>query len=88
VLVGVPNHFLRKDHWVHISDPETYPLVVNPIVDGAFLPKTLINGGNSVDGKNSYEVSIRKRTDLLCPSSPTGDPKVHVNPRSKGITSV
>jgi hypothetical protein len=38
--------FSRKDHWVHIPDPGTYPLVVNPIVDGAFLPKTLINGGS------------------------------------------
>jgi hypothetical protein len=38
--------FSRKDHWVHIPDPGTYPLVVNPIVDGAFLPKTLIDGGS------------------------------------------
>jgi hypothetical protein len=33
---------------VHIPDPGTYQLVVNPIVDGAFLPKTLIDGGNSL----------------------------------------
>jgi hypothetical protein len=32
---------------VHI--PGTYPLVVNPIVDGAFLPKTLIDGGSSLN---------------------------------------
>jgi hypothetical protein len=37
--------FSRKDHWVHIPDPGTYPLVVNPIVEGMFLPKTLIDGG-------------------------------------------
>jgi hypothetical protein len=30
-------------------DPGTYPLVVNPIVDGAFLPKTLIDGGSSLN---------------------------------------
>jgi hypothetical protein len=44
-----PITFSRKDHWVHIPDPRTYPLVVNPIVDGAFLPKTLIDGGSSLN---------------------------------------
>jgi hypothetical protein len=34
---------------VHIPDPGTYPLVINPIVDGAFLPKTLIDGGSSLN---------------------------------------
>jgi hypothetical protein len=29
--------------------PGTYPLVVNPIADGAFLPKTLIDGGSSLN---------------------------------------
>jgi hypothetical protein len=44
-----PITFSRKDHWVHIPDPGTYPLVINPIVDGAFLPKTLIDGGSSLN---------------------------------------
>jgi hypothetical protein len=44
-----PITFSRKDHWVHILDPGTYPLVVNPIVNGAFLPKTLIDGGSSLN---------------------------------------
>jgi hypothetical protein len=44
-----PITFSRKDHWVHIPDPGTYPLVVNPIVDGAFLPKAPIDGGNSLN---------------------------------------
>jgi hypothetical protein len=43
----LPITFSRIDHWVHIPDPGTYPLVVNPIVNGAFLPKTLIDGGSS-----------------------------------------
>jgi hypothetical protein len=30
-----PITFSRKDHWIHIPDPGTYPLVVNPIVNGA-----------------------------------------------------
>jgi hypothetical protein len=34
---------------VHIPDPGTYPLVVNPIVNGAWLPKTLIDGGSSLN---------------------------------------
>jgi hypothetical protein len=44
-----PITFSKKDHWVHILDPGTYPLVVNPIVDGAFLPKTLIDGAISLN---------------------------------------
>jgi hypothetical protein len=41
--------FSRKDHWVQILDNKTYPLVINPIVDGAFLPKTLIDRGRSLN---------------------------------------
>jgi hypothetical protein len=48
-LFEFPITFPRKDHWVHIPDPGTYPLVVNPIVNGAFLPKTLINGGSNIN---------------------------------------
>jgi hypothetical protein len=36
--LGVPMSHTRKDHWVNIPDPRTYPLVINPIVDGVFLP--------------------------------------------------
>jgi hypothetical protein len=42
-----PITFSRKDHWVHIPDLGTNPLVINPIVDGVFLPKTLVDGGSS-----------------------------------------
>jgi hypothetical protein len=34
---------------VHIPYLGTYPLFINPIVDRAFLPKTLINGGSSLN---------------------------------------
>jgi hypothetical protein len=44
-----PITFPRKDHWVHITDPRTYLLVVNPIVNGAFLLKTLIDRGSSLN---------------------------------------
>jgi hypothetical protein len=37
-----PITFFRADHWVHIPDPSSYPLVVEPIVEGALLPQTLI----------------------------------------------
>jgi hypothetical protein len=30
-------------------DPGTYPLIINPIVNGAWLPKTLIDGGSSLN---------------------------------------
>jgi hypothetical protein len=49
MLVGLPNHFLQERTLVHIPDPGTYPLVAKPIVDGAFLPKTLIDGGSSLN---------------------------------------
>jgi hypothetical protein len=44
-----PITFSRKDHWVHIPDTRTYSLVVNPIVDGASVPKTLIDGDNNLN---------------------------------------
>jgi hypothetical protein len=43
-----PITFSRKDHWVYKLDPRTYLLIVNPIVDGAFLPKTLIDRGSGL----------------------------------------
>jgi hypothetical protein len=33
----------------HIPDPGTYPPVVNPIVNGAWLSKILIDGGSSLN---------------------------------------
>jgi hypothetical protein len=44
-----PITFSRKDHWVHTPGPRTYPLVVNPIVDGMFLPKTIVDEGSSLN---------------------------------------
>jgi hypothetical protein len=44
-----PITFSRKDHWAHIPDHRTYPLVDNPIVNGSWLPKTLIDGGSSLN---------------------------------------
>jgi hypothetical protein len=41
--------FSRADHWLHIPDPKLYPLVVEPIVEGALLPQTLIDGGSSLN---------------------------------------
>jgi hypothetical protein len=33
-----PITFSRADHWVHIPDPGSYPLVVEPIIEGASNP--------------------------------------------------
>jgi hypothetical protein len=41
--------FSRADHWVHIPDPGSYPLVVEPIVEGALLPQTPIDGGSGLN---------------------------------------
>jgi hypothetical protein len=38
--------------------PRTYPLVVNPIVDGVFLHKTLVDGDNSMN--NIFTKTLRK----------------------------
>jgi hypothetical protein len=44
-----PITFSRADHWVHIPDPESYTLVVKPIVEGAVLSQTLIDGGSGLN---------------------------------------
>jgi hypothetical protein len=69
-----PITFSRKDHWVHIPDPGTYPLVVKPIVNGAFLPKTLIDGGNSLniiftETLHKMEFDFNKMTACVSPST-------------------
>jgi hypothetical protein len=35
--------------WVHIQDPGSYSLVVEPIVEGALLAQTLIDGGSGLN---------------------------------------
>jgi hypothetical protein len=44
-----PIMFSRVDHWVLILDLGSYPLVVEPTVDGGLLPKTLIDGGSGLN---------------------------------------
>jgi hypothetical protein len=56
-----PITFSRADHWVHILDPGSYPLVVEPIVKGALLPQTLIDGGS---GLNVIFVDTLKKMDF------------------------
>jgi hypothetical protein len=34
---------------MHIPDPDTYPLDVNPIVDDAFLPRSLVDRGSNLN---------------------------------------
>jgi hypothetical protein len=53
--------FSRADHWVHIPDPGSYPLVVEPIVEGALLTQTLIDGGS---GLNVIFVDTLKKMDF------------------------
>jgi hypothetical protein len=44
-----PITFSRADHWVHIPDSGSYPLVVEPIIEGALLPQTLIDSGSGLN---------------------------------------
>jgi hypothetical protein len=53
--------FSRADHWVHIPDPGSYSLVVEPIVEGALLPQTLIDRGS---GLNVIFVDTLKKMDF------------------------
>jgi hypothetical protein len=56
-----PITFSRADHWVHIPDPGSYLLVVEPIVEGALLAQTLIDGGS---GLNIIFVNTLRKMDF------------------------
>jgi hypothetical protein len=56
-----PITFSRADHWVHIPDPSPYPLVIEPIVEGALLAQTLIGDGT---GLNVIFVETLKKMDF------------------------
>jgi hypothetical protein len=56
-----PIIFSRAYHWVHIPDPGSYPLVVEPNIEGALLAQTLINGGS---GLNIIFVDTLKKMDF------------------------
>jgi hypothetical protein len=56
-----PITFSRADHWVHIPNLGSYPLVVELIVEGALLPQTLIDGGS---GLNVIFVHTLKKMDF------------------------
>jgi hypothetical protein len=56
-----PITFSRADHWVHISDPGSYPLVVEPNIEGALLAQTLIDDGS---GLNIIFVDTLKKMDF------------------------
>ncbi|XP_034601217.1 uncharacterized protein [Setaria viridis] len=45
----MPIAFSREDHWVHLPDPKSYPLVVCPTIDRVLLSKVLIDGGNNLN---------------------------------------
>jgi hypothetical protein len=56
-----PITFSRADHWVHIPDLESYPLVIEPIVEGALLPQSPIDGGSRL---NVIFVDTLKKMDF------------------------
>jgi hypothetical protein len=56
-----PITFSRADHWVHIPNPGSYQPVVEPIIEGALLPQTLIDRGS---GLNVIFVDTLKKMDF------------------------
>jgi hypothetical protein len=60
-LVGAAITFSKADHWVHISDPGSYSLVVEPNVEGVLLAQTLIDVGS---GLNVIFVDTLKKMDF------------------------
>jgi hypothetical protein len=56
-----PITFSRADHWVHIPDPGSYLLVVEPIVEGALLPQSLID---EASGFNVIFVDTMKKMEF------------------------
>jgi hypothetical protein len=44
-----PITFSRADHWVHIPDPRSYPLVIEPNIEGTLLAQILIDGGSGLN---------------------------------------
>jgi hypothetical protein len=63
-----PNTFSRADHWVHIPDPGSYPLIIEPIVEGALLAQSLIDGGSGlnvifVDTLRKMEFDFKRLTE-------------------------
>jgi hypothetical protein len=56
-----PITFSRADHCVHIPDRGSYPLVVEPIIEGALLAQTLIDEGS---GLNVIFVDTLKKMDF------------------------
>jgi hypothetical protein len=56
-----PITFSRADHWVHVPDLGSYPLVVEPNIEGALLGQTLID---SRSGLNVIFVDTLKKMDF------------------------
>jgi hypothetical protein len=66
----VPISFSRDDQWTSFSEPNKFPLVLDPVVAEVRLTKVLIDGGS---GLNLIFTSTLKKmgldfTDMLVPS--------------------
>lgn len=73
-----PISFSRDDHWVHLPDPGSYPLVVAPTVNKVKLRKVLIDGGAALN-----IIFINTLRDMGCDVSklvPSKDPFYGVIP--------
>ena len=45
----VPITFSREDQWTSFSEPEKFPLILDPVVQGSKLTRVLIDGGSGLN---------------------------------------
>ena len=45
----IPITFSREDQWTSFSEPEKFPLVLDPVVAGSILTRVLIDGGSGLN---------------------------------------
>jgi hypothetical protein len=55
-----PITFSGADHGVHIPDPSSFPLVADPIVEGALVAQTLIDSGSGL--RSPYSIGTTAQT--------------------------
>jgi len=67
-----PITFSRDDLWVDIPYPRCFPLVLDPIIQGVYFQKVLIDGGsalNIISARSLAELGLKKE-DLTHMDSP------------------
>ena len=71
-MVGISDHFDQRDHPSHITRPERYPLIIDPIVRKKRLTKVLMDGGSGLNilYVNTVNVMRIPRSEIRPAGSP------------------